>query len=183
MTAVATSFGQSWWAVIVVALLTGVVLYQRWEGTHPALPRVLSAGERLRPVVLESLEGKPVQIDWKSDARPTVLYAFRPACAWCRRNIGAVQALAEGASPGYRFIGVSLTRDGLKEYLGQTPFRFPVYVAGPKASPLKLGLAPETLVISREGVVVKAWPGAYVARTSADIEKTFGFKLPDVHLE
>lgn len=181
--AVAKSLAQSWWAVAVISLLTAAVLYQRWQVTHPTRPQVLIVGERLRPVRLETLDARPIRIDWGADGRPTVLYAFRPGCAWCKRNLAAVQALAEGIASQYRVVGVSLTRDGLREYLNQSPFRFPVYVAGPEARQLKLGGTPETLVISSDGVVMNAWLGAYVAKTSDDVERKFQIKLPRVRLE
>lgn len=124
---------ESWWTVIVIAFLTGTVVYQRWQMTHRPRPQTaLTVGKRIERVQLESLEGRPVKIDW-SDGRPTILYAFAPTCPWCERNLDAVRALAKGTSPNYRFIGVSVTRNGLREYLDRVGLQFPVYVAGPAA--------------------------------------------------
>jgi hypothetical protein len=94
-----------------------------------------------------------------------------------------VKALIEGASPSYRFIGVSLIRDGLVEYLTKARLQLPVYVANSATRALKLRGTPETIFISSQGIVKKVWLGAYSGKTSTDIENTFAVKLPAVHLE
>lgn len=181
--AASTAFAQSWWAVLAVALLTGLLLDQRWQATHPHLAQPLKRGEHLRAVLLEGLDHGSVPITWSADGRPTVLYVFSPSCVWCKRNIEAAKALARGSSPSYRFIGVSLTLDGLGEYLGKVNLGFPVYVAGPAAAALKLKATPETIIVSPGGVVVKVWLGAYMEGTLADVERTFGVKLPSARIE
>ena len=40
------------------------------------------------------------------------------------------------------------------------------------------GGTPQTVVISREGIVEHVWAGAYGERVQREIEKTFGFALP-----
>ena len=54
--AASTAFAQSWWAVLAVALLTGLLLDQRWQATHPHLAQPLKRGEHLRAVLLEGLD-------------------------------------------------------------------------------------------------------------------------------
>ena len=174
------SFTQSWWAVAVIAALMSVILYQRWQGGHPARPQALRVGEHLPAIMFESMEGQPVRIVWETAAGPTVLYAFTPGCTWCKRNTESLRALADGASPQYRFIGVSLAREGLKDYLDTARFKFPVYIAAAERGRLKLSVTPETIVVSPNGTIAAVWLGAYRISNAASIAQHFGFKLPVV---
>ena len=88
--------------------------------------------------------------------------------------------LADTKGNEFRFIGLSLTDSGLREYIGDHPLKFPIYT-GMKAetiTSLGLGSTPQTIVISPEGKVVKLWTGAYVERLQPDVEGYFGVRLP-----
>lgn len=169
------------WKTSPHLILTGTLLYQRWQLTHHIKPSVLIAGEHLHPLVVENIQDElPVKLDWQSDRRPIVLYIFAPSCIWCKKNLEAVRTLAAAASQTYRFYGISLTRHGLSGYLTKVHYQFPVYVAGAKARQLKLTGTPETIVISPDSVVTKVWLGAYMNETALDIEEIVGVKLPVV---
>lgn len=175
------TFPQSWWAVIVIGVLASVILYQRWEYTHPSRPDVLKAGEQLPPIAVKSLGGQTVRIDWKDHPQPTVLYVFKPDCVWCSRNLEAIRTVQAGAS-GYRLIGLAPSNDGLKEYVEQNHLTFPVYFASSKGSlkALKITGTPETIVISPAGVVQKVLFGACAGKTGQEVEKMFGVRLPAI---
>jgi len=176
-------FASGWWPIAVMALLMGVVLYQRWESTHPQHRELLKAGDRLPSVTLRTISGAPAQVDWKFGYGSTVVYVFRPDCVWCAKNREAFSALLKGAK-GYRFIGLSLNSSGLGEYLtANQPFIDTVYVVPDKAKPsLKFSGTPETVVLSPAGEVLKVWRGAYVRETKEQLEKTFNVRLPVIDL-
>ncbi len=174
------AFGRSWWAVIVISLLTGGVLYQRWHFTHPSRPSFLEVGTHVKPLTLQGLDSRSVRVEWKPDSKPTVLYAFSPSCVHCRRNVEGVRALAAALSSTHRFIGLSLTKDGLREFLDKENFQFPVYITSPTGKELGLQGTPETILLSPAGVVKRIWLGAYLKDTAADISKALGIELAPV---
>lgn len=175
-------FAESWWSIIVIASLTGGIIYQRWEFTHRVAPPVLAAGERPPAPVLEDLQRNRAPFTWASDGRPTVVYFMSPTCVWCKRNLESIRALAVAASDKYRFVGISSTRDGLREYLEKAQYPFPVYFADAAASrELKLSVTPETILVSAEGVVVNDWRGAYGPDVVSSIQEVFGVTLPKLN--
>lgn len=175
------SFSDSWWAVAVIVLLTGIIVLQQWQLRHPQArqPIAPQVGEHLPPVEVVDLKQGPIRIDWTADNRPTILYVLSPTCVWCAKNLDLIRALSDAAEPKYRFIGLSLDRKGLTEYAAKSSYRFPVYFAEAKsANQLKLAVTPETVVVSPKGTVVKVWRGAYDSEILSDIQKTLGVTLP-----
>ncbi len=171
---------QSWYALVLLTALVGLLLVQHWEAVQTGKSRHIElavVGERLRSFELETLEGKPAIIDWNSDSRSTVLYALSPLCPFCEENLAAIQTLAEGTASRYRFIGVSLASGGLREYLARAHYNFPIYVLRKKSQDLKLPIAPDTIVVSPKGVVTQVWHGVYTARESMSLQRTFGVVL------
>ena len=175
-------FARSWWPIAIIAALTGFLVYQQWRYMHPRSPVAVHVGDRLNAILLETLEGQPVEINWRQGERPTVLYVFRKDCVWCIRNSEAARALAEQVSAkGYRFVAVSLGKTGLSEYLAANHFSFPVYVAETANSlkkQLKSLITPETIVVAPGGAVTHVWLGAYSGGKHGDLEGVFGVKLP-----
>lgn len=47
-------------------------------------------------------------------------------------------------------------------------------------SDLKLGTTPETIVVSRDGLVLRDWRGAYTGATKQQMEEFFSMGLPDL---
>jgi hypothetical protein len=80
----------------------------------------------------------------------------------------------------YRFIAVSLSKEGLPEYITHHKLTIPVY-AIPSIDmqrTYKLGGTPQTIVVSQQGRVVKDWEGAYVGDQKAQVEAFFHVTLP-----
>jgi hypothetical protein len=82
----------------------------------------------------------------------------------------------------YRFVGISLTSDGLKAYLEKSPLSFPIYsdLPGRIFSAYTFGGTPQTIVVSGEGKVLKNWKGAYTDALKQEVEAYFGVELPGV---
>ena len=43
---------------------------------------------------------------------------------------------------------------------------------------LKIGGTPQTIVLSKNGEVLKSWRGAYMSTVKDDVENFFGIRLP-----
>jgi peroxiredoxin len=136
-------------------------------------------GAQLPPLEAERLGGSRETISYQADRRPTLMYVFTPECSWCARNLANLKALLAEAKDEYRLVGVSLNPD-VEAYLSKAQLELPVYVnVAPEAAvAYGFGSTPQTLVISPEGRVVKSWIGAYGGAAQADVERTFGVRLP-----
>lgn len=139
----------------------------------------LAVGAMVPPIPAVDLEGKPTTISY-AGYPPTVLYVFVPPCEWCGRNQANIQALARERGKTYRFIGLSLSDDHLKQYVTKNGITFPVYsrLDSEAISALGLGSTPQTLVVSPEGKLAGNWTGAYGGPLQAEVEKYFGMQLP-----
>jgi len=90
------------------------------------------------------------------------------------------KTLVDRESDRYRFVGVSLSGEGLVQYVAKNNLSLPVY-SGLSLETLKiykLGSTPQTIVISHDGRVVQNWVGAYVGDQKKEIETYFHVNLP-----
>jgi peroxiredoxin len=138
-------------------------------------PSVL-VGTKLPKLAVEEVGGAKAAIDWAGDTRPTLLYVFSPACVWCKRNFENFDALTRQRQADYRIIMLSTTSDGLKEYVAEHKLAWPVYANAAKDE--IANITPTTFVISPDGIVKEAWPGAYIGKMKDDIEAKLAVYLP-----
>lgn len=124
-------------------------------------------------------------ISFSDTNRPTVLYIFTPPCSWCKRNNDNFNALVAQKSEQYRFIGLSLSKDGLGDYITTHHLTIPIYADLSKdtIASYKLGGTPQTLVISPQSTVVKNWKGAYTGGQESEVESFFQVKLPGLRTD
>src|SRR5260370_30348946 len=108
------------------------------------------------------LDGLPELISYQATNQPTVHYIFTPQCVWCQRNLENLKTLIKEKRREYRFIGISLTDEGVEKYVAEKGLDIPIYVGlSPEArADYKMGSTPETIAISPEGEVVQVWGGA-----------------------
>lgn len=140
----------------------------------------LSPGMKVDPFTAVGLDGKQQTISYAAADKPTVFYVLSPSCIWCERNKENIEKLAELKGNDFRFIGISLTEAGLKEYSEGHHLNFPMYtrLTSKTIDSLGLGGTPQTIVISPEGLVLKNWKGAYAELTQPEVEAYFGIRLP-----
>ena len=139
-------------------------------------------GSIMHPFTATSMAGDRETIDYKNHDKPTVIYVVSPNCVWCARNTQNINAIAERKAEAFRFVGVSLSEEGLIEYLNLHQLNFPVFkgLTPESIQMLGLGATPQTIVISRDGQVLKNWIGAYVMESQSEIEEFFGIQLPGI---
>ncbi len=142
----------------------------------------LPAGSELGPIQVRDITVKVHSLEFRNtQSRGTVLYIFRPECVWCQRNGPDVAFLASHVTSKYNFVGLSLAKDGLEDFIHREDMKFPVYT-GVKASDwtaYRLGSTPETIVLSAEGTVITSWIGSYTREPiRSEVERFFTLRLP-----
>lgn len=140
----------------------------------------LSPGMKVDPFTAVGLDGKQQTISYAASDKPTVFYVLSPTCVWCERNKANIEKLAELKGNDFRFIGLSLTDAGLKQYIEGHHLNFPMYtrLTSETIDSFGLGGTPQTIVVSPKGLVLKNWKGAYIDVTQPEVEAYFGIRLP-----
>ena len=170
--------------ITALALSLGLNVFLASRGgfaKRASTPSTLQTGASVPAhLPLEDVNGRPVNISFADDQRPTVLYVLSPHCGWCKRNEANMAALYAASSEKYRFIGVSIDDHDLQKYIEDRREPFPVYLlkSGDIARQLHITGTPETIVVNPAGKVIHAWEGVYVSTNEAEVEKFFGAKLP-----
>lgn len=145
--------------------------------------RELEVGTAVPAITARRLDGKSETITYADSTRPTVIYVFTPQCMWCTRNLDNFQTLVNQKGKDYRFIGISLSKEGLEKYVADHQLAFPIYTDIPTevGEAYKMGGTPQTVVISPQGKVLQNWPGAYAGDQKYQVEKYFDMTLPGIH--
>jgi hypothetical protein len=140
----------------------------------------VKAGTRLPPIEAFSLDGNRVVISCPQSKKGTVLYVFSPECRWCEQNLPNILSLKSQVGDQYEFVAVSLSENGLREYIRNRGFPLTVLVRPTPASvsAYQLRSTPTTYLLSPDHVVVHGWVGAYTGITQHAIERAFGVQLP-----
>lgn len=158
-------------------------VYQALElkGAFVEPPPAVRAGTDL-PMQLSvaDADGKPVALNFADGSRRTVVYILSPLCGWCKRNEANIKAIVAQAGARFRFVGLSIASQNLKEYVAEGHAPFSVYLvnSADEIKTLQLGSTPQTLIVNSSGRVEKAWQGAYIEKNRIEIEKYFGVNLP-----
>lgn len=166
-------------SAITNLLLVGKVRELRSTITALKSEHSSTPGTRLPPLTAQDMSGQSVTIRFDEIQVPTLLYVFSPSCGWCRKNEDNISSLASQAGDSIRIIGLTLSTDGLTEYVAD---RFPpVKVIRPDSQTMtayKLSGTPETILVSSDGIVLRVWKGAYSDSTKRELEAYFHVKLP-----
>jgi peroxiredoxin len=143
--------------------------------------RGLNPGENAPPIQARNIDGQPATITHIESGIPSIIYIFTPTCEWCSRNLENIRALSDQTKGRYQVIGLSLSSQGLKEYVSLHSLDFPIYTdpIGPSELTYRGG-TPRTLVVSATGVISKSWFGAYTGALQREVEEYFKTQLPGI---
>jgi len=177
--------------VLIASVVLNVLLAYRVQRQDSAIvakraENMLNVGVSVPPIPAKHWgDDRQEVISFSNTNRPTVLYIFTPPCSWCKRNNDNFNALVTQKSGQYRFIGLSLSKDGLGEYLATHHLTIPIFADLSKETiaAYKFGGTPQTLVISPAGMVVKNWKGAYTGGQESEVESFFQVKLPGLRAD
>lgn len=167
--------------LLVVSASINVYLGLRLK-RHSSLPLLTRdvTGTYVAGLDVNSLDGHLRRVTFTSD-RPVVLYVFRTTCVWCERNYPNIVRLATLLANRYDVVGVSLDSPAVtREYMGRRAFMFPVYAKPSAGSVRLLGMegTPQTVIIGRNGIVLRSWTGAYIGHIRDDVQRYLKVTLP-----
>lgn len=167
----AANVGLSWWAVHLNKERIRLTAELHGPSVGPLTIK------RVGPLRVTNSRGEAAVIDYLASTRPTVLYVLAPNCKWCARNEENIRFLAKSYSDTYRFVGVSVSRSGLKDFDGRYPF--PIYNVAPvDLAAYGVQGTPTTIIIDPKGVLKKRWNGAYQDGALKEIQGWFHATLP-----
>jgi hypothetical protein len=107
-----------------------------------------------------------------------LLYVFSPTCVWCERNLENIRTIVRVRS-NLRIVGVSLA-PRIKEYLHAKQLLFEAILEPTPTTVMayRLLITPSTFLISSNGKVIRAWPGAYQGPVAVDVSRVLRVSLP-----
>jgi peroxiredoxin len=151
------------------------LLQQEIEGV--ASQGELPTGTIVPQIDVKDLNGQTRQIIYQG--KPLVLYVFQPSCPWCIRNCEALKSLVEQVTARYDVIGLSLSQEGLAEFLAAHPMSIPVFAGISDASmrDYRIRTTPAVIVVGKDGRVLGSWRGAFVGPTKGLLEDFFKIRL------
>jgi cytochrome oxidase Cu insertion factor (SCO1/SenC/PrrC family) len=167
---------------VLMAILLGSLGINVYLGTRvktaaapPARPELLAAGTKAPAFEGTSLKGDKVSLDF-TDKRPTLLYVFSPTCHWCEKNLANIQAIVK-ARRDLRIIGVNIGPKLDADAAKKQPFDEIVQPGSRTVQAYHLNGTPSTILVSN-GVVSRAWTGAYAGPIADDVSKALAVTLP-----
>jgi hypothetical protein len=174
---------------LVLSISLALNVYLGWRVMRLSQPQALRQGgvqeKSVFPVMpVHRLDGKKSLLLFDGE-KPTVLYVLSSTCRWCKRNQLNITSLAAARNTEFRFVGLSISDNGLKAYLDSSPLPFPVFVTDVKDAAIQVGLnvTPQTVVIGRGGHVERVWVGAFSDNRQKQVEDFFKIKLPGLQAE
>jgi hypothetical protein len=174
-----------WFVLIVLAYSLGMNVYwtRHLQSETAAAAPVWEVGIQAPSLEAQDLGGARTTIHWAVDGRSSFVYVFSPSCVWCARNLQNMKAIVTNdvLKARYRFIGISLSSDGLEDYVKDKNLPFAVYTIAP-GEKFSADGTPETLIISPDSKVTEVWRGAYTPKVQKDIEMKLGVQLPGLDM-
>jgi len=145
---------------------------------------VLHPGSIVPSLSGKDLDGKDFTLSYSNDPRKVVLLVFSPRCGFCTRNMPNWKAMLQSLDRNsYRIVAVSITSDGVKEYVGQQKLTDVPIIAevDPKSRvSYEMNVTPQTILINSDGKVEKLWIGLLSPDERSEVEQSFSLKLPQI---
>lgn len=151
-------------------------LKQRLAAAQTAsAPDSLRAGDRLPAFdVVAAGSGEKTHVGFGVDGERTLLLVFSPDCPACRQNMPTWREILTTSSPaGYRIMGIRTALAGHGENSSQQEevLPFPVYTTESKAPLEKVPYIPATVVLDRDGTVLKVWFGMLTPDQATELKQ------------
>ena len=144
-----------------------------WPAKH------LEPGEKVEPIMVQSLDGDTVSLQYQKLGQKYLLFVFSTTCPHCENNLPVWNHLASLAEnkPGLNIVGISSERpEVLISFLHDKKPNFKIYSSAVDSSfSIKYGIngVPETMLIAGDGTVIKTWIGELQVKQSDEIQMLF----------
>jgi len=176
--------------LLLISVAMNVILTQRIKSSQYRIEALtgrghLAPGTRVPDIDGKRPDGTPLTLEFAKTGKPTILYLFSPLCHWCNRNFDNMMALYHATKNQYVFVGVSLSPNGVKDYVQSHAIDYPVVmdISTSLRQTYKFSATPTTIVVSTDNVVIKEWSGAYDGAVHKEVEGYFKTKLPGLAVE
>jgi peroxiredoxin len=127
------------------------------------------------------LDGQKISLNYQDDPRKAVMLVFSPRCGYCTENMPNWQSIAQNLDrKRYRILAVSITADGVKEYVTQHSLPDVPIIADvePRSRvSYEMNVTPQTILIDSQGRVEKIWTGVIQPDERTEVEHSLGIKL------
>jgi peroxiredoxin len=173
--------------LLVAALLVlnaSLVIQNRNLRAKISGPRstVLHPGNLVPSLSGMDIDGKNFTLAYGNDPRKAVMLVFSPRCGYCTKNMPNWKAIAQSLDRNsYRIVAVSISSEGVKEYIGQQKLTDVPIIAevDPKSRvSYEMNVSPQTILIDSQGKVEKLWTGVFSPDERSEVEQFLGLKLP-----
>jgi hypothetical protein len=143
-------------------------------------PVPFGVGTVIDPLPVRDISGAVTTITWNGGAAPSIVYVFSPSCQWCARNVANIKTMYSSLNKTFRFVGLSITSDGLPDYIRDQSVPFPSYTVADDLNARRFAASgtPQTLLVRSDGRIEAAWLGAYSVNVQRQIEAKLNIHLP-----
>ena len=142
---------------------------------------VLKEGTIVPAISGLDLNGNKISLNYQDDPRKAIMLVFSPRCAYCTENMPNWQSIAQSIDPKlYRVMAVSVTSDGVKEYVAKNGFpNVPIIADVEPRSRVayEMNVTPQTILIDSQGRVEKIWVGLIKPDERTEMKQFLGLKL------
>jgi peroxiredoxin len=167
---------------LVLALLCLFLFIQNKEMKYvirssTALGQVepLRAGEKIEPIVVNTLSGDPVPINFVDPSRKYLFFILSTACPHCEKTLSAWKTLTKGKPDNCDVLGISLQNsEETIKYVEKKDVGFVLTSACGDTSfqrKYKISGVPETILVGGNGIVEKSWLGELSADQIGEIQR------------
>lgn len=171
-----TRFGGLLCILLVVSVSLNVILASRLRHQPPS--RKLETGDavgQLEGEVVVEKERRPYQYEVHGE-KETLVYFSSDRCKWSKQNLPTFVELARQVEGKYRVVVVDVTPGQIGEtsHLDVVPAEVVLHNITPATlQTYKVTGTPLTVLVSRDGKVVRSWSGAYIGKTQQDVSAYF----------
>jgi thiol-disulfide isomerase/thioredoxin len=173
---------------IIITLLAGVCVllaYQNRElkhklSTSTSMSEIepLKPGDKAEPFLMTTLDGATKEFAYTNPARKYLLFVLSTTCPHCEKTLPVWKSIAQKNNDNCDIIGISIhSLDETKKYIGSKDVGFYVVSAMSDTSfnrKYKISGVPETILVSGDGVVEKAWIGELTYGQVKEIDNLMG---------
>ena len=170
-------------ALLVASVCLNVVMIRREYTRNRPAPLHPSVGDVLPSLSLATVQGQRRVVGFGGvGARPKLVYAFSPECAWCERNLQGINQLADGLRSHYDVIAVAVRAKDIRKYAERKQLRMDIYhqPADETVRAYGFGTTPQTLIVDSAGRIVSHWRGAFGRGAASEIRRRYGINVEPV---